>query len=398
MRSSFIYWFILLYIPFGCILYYLDLGFLRLQYYDEICTLLLLLYTLLQRSNKLCFPKEFSIFLCVVLFYFLYSIIWRGIGLNVVLYDLQQQVKPYIIFYCIWKIKPYFSLRQCKILKKVAIFSTLFLVLSFLLTGAKIESTYLFDMRGQEFATTSLSCGMLFYSMSRKKNNDKVIFAVMLGVGLLGGKSKMFAEAFVILLILFFVKEKMKLCSIKSFFICLVLLVGAIFVAWVKFDQYYVTGISDESLARPMMYKTGFLIFLDYFPFGSGFGTFATEASRVYYSSLYGKYGLWGIWGLEEGGASFVSDTFYPSIAQFGIVGLLIFISFWRKRFLEFSADSLERYKIGLFVVIVLLGDAIADSTYVSNRGVMMWIVLGLLISGSIKKVDDINNKIHLLK
>ena len=147
-----------------------------------------------------------------------------------------------------------------------------------------------------------------------------------------------------------------------------------------------------------MMYKTGFLIFRDYFPFGSGFGTFATEASRVYYSSLYGKYGLWGIWGLEEGGASFVSDTFYPSIAQFGIVGLLIFISFWRKRFLEFSADSLERYKIGLFVVIVLLGDAIADSTYVSNRGVMMWIILGLLISGSIKKVDDINNKIHLLK
>ena len=387
-----------MYIPFGCILYYLDLGFLRLQYYDEICTLLLLLYTLLQRSNKLCFPKEFSIFLCVVLFYFLYSIIWRGLGLNVVLYDLQQQVKPYIIFYCIWNLKPSFSLRQCKILKNVTIFSTSFLILSFLVTGASIESTYLFDMRGQEFATTSLSCGMLFYSMSRKKNNDKVIFALMLAVGLLGGKSKMFAETFVILLILFFVKEKMKLVSIKSFFICLVLFVGAILVTWVKFDQYYVTGISDESLARPMMYKTGYLIFRDYFPFGSGFGTFATEASRVYYSSLYGKYELWGIWGLKDGEASFAADTFYPSIAQFGIIGLFIFISFWRKRFLEFSADSLERYKIGLFVAIALLGDAIADSTYVSNRGVMMWIVLGLLVSGSIKKVDNIYNKGFLIK
>ena len=147
-----------------------------------------------------------------------------------------------------------------------------------------------------------------------------------------------------------------------------------------------------------MMYKTGFLIFRDYFPFGSGFGTFATEASRVYYSSMYGKYGLWGIWGLKEGEASFAADTFYPSIAQFGIVGLFIFISFWRKRFLDFSSESLERYKIGLFVAIALLGDAIADSTYVSNRGVMMWIILSLLVSGSIKKVDNTYNKGFLIK
>ena len=271
----------------------------------------------------------------------------------------------------------------------MTIIATIFLIFSFFVTGAQIESTYLFGMMGQELSTTAMSCGLLYYSMSEKQNNDKLIFAFMISVGLLGGKSKMFAEVFVILFILFFLQKKLRLFSFKTLLVFFTLLVGAIFVAWVKFDQYYVTGMSDEGLVRPMMYKTSLFVLRDYFPFGSGFGTFATETSRVFYSTLYAKYQLWGIWGLEKGDASFAADTYYPSLAQFGVVGVGLFVAFWRKRFLEIEKESIERYKLGLFVMMALLGDAIADSTYVSNRGIMMWIILGLLISGSIKNNDE---------
>ena len=49
-----------------------------------------------------------------------------------------------------------------------------------------------------------------------------------------------------------------------------VLIVAVLVVTWTKFDVYYVSGLSNDQLARPMTYKTSLQILWDYFPFGSG--------------------------------------------------------------------------------------------------------------------------------
>ena len=69
-------------------------------------------------------------------------------------------------------------------------------------------------------------------------------------------------------------------------------------------------------------------ILADYFPFGSGFATYGTFASGVHYSDIYAQYGMDNIYGLTKSYYSFVADTYYPSLAQFGVVGVCLFFLF----------------------------------------------------------------------
>lgn len=63
-------------------------------------------------------------------------------------------------------------------------------------------------------------------------------------------------------------------------------------ITWTRFDTYYVSGLSNDELARPMTYKTSLRILWDYLPFGSGMGSFACNGAWKFYSPLYYKYNL----------------------------------------------------------------------------------------------------------
>ena len=80
-----------------------------------------------------------------------------------------------------------------------------------------------------------------------------------------------------------------------------------------------------------MLYVTGGQILLDYFPFGSGLASFASNASAVNYSTLYYDYGLDKVWGLSPSKTDFICDAYYPSLCQFGVVGVCLFIYLWKE-------------------------------------------------------------------
>ena len=96
---------------------------------------------------------------------------------------------------------------------------------------------------------------------------------------------------------------------------------------------YFIEGITGEAetdtIARFVLYTTSIQILIDYFPFGCGFGSFATYASGLYYSHIYNQYGIENVWGISKSFYSFIADTYYPSLAQFGFVGIMLYITFW---------------------------------------------------------------------
>ena len=82
----------------------------------------------------------------------------------------------------------------------------------------------------------------------------------------------------------------------------------------------------DSSTARSYLLDGGIRIFLDYFPFGTGFGTYGTEAAGAYYSPLYTEYGLSSHWALGADGSE-LTDTFWPAIlAEFGAIGFVLYL------------------------------------------------------------------------
>ena len=188
----------------------------------------------------------------------------------------------------------------------------------------------------------------------------------------------------VFIYLFFFLGKRIKF-SFKYIIVLLTLITSIIYVNWEKFSFYFISGY-DEGLARSLMYYTSLIIFVDYFPFGSGFATFGTEAAARYYSPLYYKYDLHVVYGLrfEDYGTSnhFFCDTFYPILAQFGIVGVFLYFIFWLKRWKEGKMISCKiEYQLFLFLFITMIIQNIADNTFTGPYSVPIMMTLGLLLS-----------------
>ena len=377
--SSFLTWFWIIYIPF-CILFY-DLVN---DYVDEVMTLLLALFTLTklnkQRSPKA--QKEIVVYMVLVVLYFVYSLSLRINTTNALLLDLQQQVRPYVVFYCTYLLAPMFTRSQKNIMVAVISASVfLYVVLNFI--GFSV-STY--GLETPVIGQASLMLAMLFLFCYGDKGDKKWIALIIVAVGLLSGKSKVYGEILAFIGVFFFLKNKLNIKSAKSVLQLVALVVIIIFFTWTKFNVYYVEGFTKEEVgqmnARPASYTVaGDIILKDYVPFGSGFASFATNAAAVHYSPLYYKYKLDGIWGLSPDNPMFLADAYYPTLAQFGLVGIFFFLWFWVRRYKEVASKK-ERvyYKIGLMCILALALESTADTSYLSGKGIGYFMLLAMCI------------------
>ena len=80
---------------------------------------------------------------------------------------------------------------------------------------------------------------------------------------------------------MFFVKKRFNFASLKTQLAFIVLVVAVLTVTWTRFDAYYVTGLYDTDLARPMTYRTSLKILADYFPLVPAWGHLATIRTSV---------------------------------------------------------------------------------------------------------------------
>jgi hypothetical protein len=239
---------------------------------------------------------------------------------------------------------------------------------------------------------------------------NKLIFLLLLSVGLISGRSKFLGFfTFSAVAVLYFSNLKHLRMNFRTVLILAGMLAAMIFMTWYKIELYFASNIVEAATgseegkdfaARFILYMTSFEIFNDYFPFGSGFGSFATYSSGEYYSDIYVKYGIENVWGISKDYHSFISDTYYPSLAQFGVAGVTLYISFWVyimwKSYAYFKAGVNEQIKY-LFIVILITGffviEGIADSTFISYRGFFMLMLLGVTLSVMKKNYESITNQ-----
>jgi O-antigen ligase len=89
-------------------------------------------------------------------------------------------------------------------------------------------------------------------------------------------------------------------------------------------------GSSDPyGTARSALYYTSTLIARDHFPLGTGLASFASHASKLYYSRVYQEYGLATMYGLSEHDPEYITDTYWPMVlGEGGIVCLLGYLAF----------------------------------------------------------------------
>lgn len=374
-----LYW--IIYFP-TCIAYNDLPGFSSI---DEIMMGILFVYTFMKYSNRSINRRpwrEFMVCLSVIAFYTLYSLMF---GVNVaggVWLDLLQEIRPYSIIFCTWILNPRFTKKQKKWMlgtMVITLFSWIFYHPQTLDTQVEAE----FPVLGQ----LAICTGMAWYLLTEDTKRNRYIALALVLTGMFAPKFKFMGEVVCFIAFIFFVKKKLNFQSTKTILFACILVIVVLAVTWTRFDAYYVSGLSNDQLARPMTYKTSLVILGDYFPFGPGMGTFACNGAWKFYSPLYYEYNLNTIWGLGDstiGSGAFICDAYYPTLAQFGIVGVFFFCWFWKRRLVAFNQIvDMRYYRVAMLTFCSLVIEQTADSSWLSGKGMGYCMLIALCLNAN---------------
>ena len=370
-----LYW--IIYFP-TCIAYNDLPGFSSV---DEVMMGILLVYTFMMYSNRSINRrpwKEFMVCYSVIAFYTIYSLIFGANVSGGVWLDLMQEVRPFTMVFCTWILNPRFTKNQ----KKWMLASMVLTLFSWI--AYHPES---FESANAEFPVLgqlAICTGMAWYLFTKKSKRNRYIAVALVLTGMVAPKFKFMGEVVCFIAFVFYVKNRLNFKSPKTIIYCLLIITIILTVTWARVDVYYVSGLQNEELARPMSYKTSLKILYDYFPFGSGMGSFACNGAWKFFSPLYYKYNLTGIWGLSPEMGYFICDAYYPTLAQFGIVGVFFFCWFWKRRLAAFDIIAdMRYYRVAMITFCCLAIEQTADSSWLSGKGMGYCMLIALCLNAN---------------
>jgi len=355
---------------------------------DEVMTVILIGYTILKRGNRATNRepwKEFKQFIGIFVFYVLYSLMMAVNTRHAVFLDMVQWIRPFSVIYCTWILNPQFTEKQ----KKWMLYTMVGTLLSWI--AYHPESATQEDAEFPVLGQLAICCGMSWYLFKEETSRNRQISITLVGLGMLAPKFKFLGEVVCFVWTMYYLRKKLNFHSSKTVVSVIGLMIVVLSVTWTRFDGYYVTGMNDEGLARPRMYKTAPLVIRDYFPLGPGMGTFGTNAAGVEYSPLFYKYKLNEVWGLDEKAAKagFAADCFYPALAEFGIVGVFLFFVFWKRKLLIVNhINDMKHYRIALMSFFCLAIEQTADTSFLSGKGMGYCMLFALCLNAN-RNVDS---------
>lgn len=209
-----------------------------------------------------------------------------------------------------------------------------------------------------------------------KKNIKYIVMTMALLLSTVRSKAIVGATAY--LFILYFILLKRK--KIKMWHILVIAAVG-LYIAWDQISFYYIE-LAERS-ARAVMTQTSLQIMKDYFPIGTGFGTYASAVAGEHYSPVYVLYGFPYIYELRISG-EFFSDTFWPIIiGQTGAIGTMCYIFALVRIFLKtIKVRFLDQkvYASVLFVCVYLLISSTSESAFCNAISIPLAMMLGYAV------------------
>ena len=383
---------------FGILLYDI-IGF---DFIDEICALILfLLFTLYIFSTKeWSINKAFLSTIGIFIFYLCYSFVIKSNVKIAILSDCIIQIKPYLAFFCVYSIMPQINKNKKSILKSTSLIIWILLFIMGICSLFVHKLLHLLMGHPTYYAAAVICTALCYLYCSDFTKKDKLVFLMLLSIGIVSGRSKFYGFYAVAWFVILFASRMREFkLNAKNISIILLMFCAVVFVAREKINFYFYQAVTDEvdkdMIARYMLYVTAPQILYDYFPFGSGFASYGTYSSGVYYSEVYSDYGIDGIWGMTKSYYNFIADTFYPSLAQFGVIGVFLFFLFWvyivKRAYTYYKKNGDNQlFSLVLLIVAFLLIESTTDSTFTTHRGFFVLMLLGLFLSELKRKCKPI--------
>ena len=337
------------------------------------------------------------ILLGVMAFYIIYSCTWVHYNsLKAILTGAILELKPYIPLAILLSIAPKVTAAERRAMRFVALLNISFCLIA--LSSLTYFTTFIFGPIAIYGGVCILSAMVyLFASISpdgRFSRQHLIVGIAMLCLGLFCTRSKYYGEFVLSLFFLFIYKPGMlRHMTMSRIFLLSAILVLVIAVAYQKISFYFLDAIDInhidlnkmDSYARMALYAMMFVVLGMHPAFGSGLASYASFASSKSYSSLYYKLGIDKVYGLSPSKPDFISDAYYPSLAQFGIVGIILYIWLWTYvySFLRplTRSDSTEDhtvFRIAAIIFCFIFIEMIAGTMVFMGPGELMVMLLAL--------------------
>lgn len=358
---------------FLCNVFYITIG---IGWLDELFVALLLAFYLVRCIRNKKFGRLFYFYCLFNLLYIIVSLS-QGTNKNAIVLDLIQESKftlPYIFFSEFHvSLNDFYKRKIKKYILPVFILCTMLFF---------IDVAYFFaHVAYYGVAVMFLS---LLYLYCGDNKIDKKIAVLMLITGLICTRSKYYGEVVFLFSMMVFVKDRIRLSP--KFIIGGALIISlSVYVTWEKFSHYFLSDYESSTEARTVLYYNSVIIAADYFPFGTGFGTYGNDASRKYYSQVYVNYGLNRIYGLSEDFNEFAADTYFPVVlAQFSIVGLLFYLLFvgyiYKRNTLQFlKTRNKINYIVSMEILVIIIIESLAGPFFVSGQAISYAMLLAFI-------------------
>lgn len=231
---------------------------------------------------------------------------------------------------------------------------------------------------------TYLAAAMVFLLaifMMYYEEDNKIYMLFALAVLFFTLRGKAMAGAAVYVLIFYFIILKKKELRIYH----LLLMAAAVFVIGRDLFAFYYIDVDSGQSARRELSLTAIKIMKDYFPIGTGFGTYGSAMAAESYSPVYFNYGLNYVYGMSPEEASFACDTFWPVImGQSGALGTFAYVMAMGVVFLRIMKTrmvSVNAYGAGIFVFAYLMISSTSEAAFNNSISVPLAAIIGLIFS-----------------
>lgn len=392
------------YIMFMIIVYLFALQFALMrhisifQYWDEAYALMCIPLALISFSGKIKIKKKnkyiyrlltaLSLFMAIG---FISSIVYKYQGAVAVVRDAFINLKFFMGIATTYYLLQDFRLEQYK--SRIRNHAKFLIFLYFILV-IQNKFTHLFSVADMRFGISSekiffnhpteLASAMFFLllilvlcSVNMKK--DLPFIAMGTTAVMLTLRFKAIATVLIFLYMYFIIVSGKKMRML--YFVPLIPFVGVI--GGNEFYFYFFSK-SAMDMARGALSYVSLEVAVNTFPLGTGFGTFASWTSGIYYSPVYQLYGIDSVWGLSRDWPQLVSDVFWPMIiAQNGFLGLVLYVYIvicLFKLIRQCSEVDKRLYLVGVGALVYLLVSSIAESAFVNPLALPLAFVIGLTI------------------
>ncbi len=216
--------------------------------------------------------------------------------------------------------------------------------------------------------------------LSGMRTKGIVIFSVLIAIILLKKLNKIFDR---------------KSFKVISFITVLMVLITILLMIDSKINETFKYGLLA---ARPALYIVSGRLFVDCFPLGSGFGSFASSISGEYYSNVYSFYGIQNVIGLTSDKYNYMADTYWPYIlGQFGLIGTIIYLYILFIIFKYFIQNIKDKNYTVLYILAYILFTSVVETIFTNVTIILMGLILILMTVNScnLKNFQEDNLKVY---